>query len=178
MKKITRAIFEENQRKHDEIRVKKIAQYELEQLTKQELERKENIKKLVLLKDELNLTEKIFNLGSDSFNQLGMATIHHIYLHHSEYFYSNFAAEERKEYDEKERTLNLLWFFKDSPENLSLLVDDLSPEAVFEVRRSKKSVSLKWEDITLYYYHPEMDKRNYRLLGRYGLIGKFFVKYY
>jgi hypothetical protein len=108
-----------------------------------------------------------------------VAKIYRIYLHNNNNcFYEDSTSEERKEYNEKEKALKLLEFFKDTPEELTVLVDDLSPEAVLSIRISEKDHWRNYEELDLYYYHPEMDKRNYVLFEKYGLIGKLIKKYW
>jgi hypothetical protein len=105
MRKITKNIFEENQRKLDEILAKKKAMHELEWITKHEILRKENLKKLVLLKDELNLTEKIFNLVSGDFNTYGWTEIYSIYRNYGDDLRDRVYIGEDIEYHDEQRKL-------------------------------------------------------------------------
>jgi hypothetical protein len=182
-KTITKSIFEDNQRVRDEKAFKKKAQEELEQITKQELERKEKLKDLKLLKDKLKLTEKIFNLGTSDFNDFGSTNVLHIYVStrdRFDEFYCDYTEwsyyEKKREYDKhNEDLMHILSFFKDSTKDLNLLVDDLDPEAQFSITTSKDRGAV---ELNLYYYHPEMDKRNYGLFEKYGFFGKLIEKYW
>lgn len=137
-------------------------------MIKHEIERKEHLVKLAKLKGLLNLTDKIFNLGSKSFDCYGCTEI-----------YSIWVESYPTDFDENKAKINtaifsLLWFFNDSPEDLNVLVDDLSPKAALSIEQYSSDINSSYRVLSINYHHPEMDRRNYTLFGKYGFIGKFF----
>lgn len=180
--KITKQTFIQNQDKVNKVKW----DYELLKIAQEEQTFKDNVLKLKALKYTLNLTEKIFDLSTDSFNYYGKAII---YKGHGSYageryedippeFIQNYSKEQftidQQEKNDKYHMLKTLSFFKGKPKYLINLVEDLTPSAVLFVTSTLTPYHSC--DVEITYYHPEMDQRNYKLFAKYGAIGKFFNK--
>jgi hypothetical protein len=134
MKDIPIIVFEENQRLADE----------------------KELEKVKGLKDELNLTEKIFALKTSDFNRRGKATIYHIYIktmkdQNPEMMTSDEYENKRKINIETNKIYEKLRIVLRKNLSLDLLVDVLEPEANLSISSWGGSISIS-------YYHPEMDQ--------------------
>lgn len=180
--KITKQTFIQNQDKVNKAKW----DYELLKITQEEQTFRDNVLKLKSLKNTLNLTEKIFNLSTSSFNYCGEAIIYTKYSSYDGRRYEDIPSEFMQDYSKEQFTINqqennndyhvleTLSFFKDKPKYLINLVEDLTPSAILFITSTHTPHYSCNVEVT--YYHPEMDQRNYKLFAKYGAIGKFFNK--
>jgi hypothetical protein len=134
MREIKKSVFEENQRMEDE----------------------KNLEQFKALKDELNLTEKIFSLKTSNFNNSGCAHLKRI-RHSSIDSYEESNWDKKEDWEAYSNNINkvnnqyqVLEQFSGKTGYYHLLVDVLEPKAKLYINREYYGMYIE-------YYHPEMD---------------------
>lgn len=157
MRKITKSVFEENQRLQDERDLESERQAKIRE---NELLRA-NIEKLQELKEELGLTDIIFKLKTSEFDCRGFANLVHIeyravydkYHYITKYAWSEeYYAREIDYVNKITKQYNVFNYFIDKQEYLYLLVDELEPAAQLSLNISGGYQGT----IYINYYHPDM----------------------
>lgn len=159
--KIDKTIFDKNEKLYQE--QKRIADMEYlkrqkEWEIKEEKRQKEELLKakefLLARKEEFKFTDKILNLKSSDFNECGIAPL-------TTFSYG-------LDHNDQELLLNFRRVLTHDYEYCKYnLVDELDPKADLRFWWS-------WHGdiLSVDYYHPEMDKKEYSFFGKYGRYSK------